>query len=82
MRIMLSKDKLFHTFRLLPSTSLNVYPLLSPAALQLHQYGKEEGVSMPISGREAGRTGGGRGRFLITPPCTVILVAVEFVCEC
>lgn len=57
-------------------------PLLSPATLQLHQYGKGEGVSMPISGREAGRTGGGKGRFLITPPCTVMLVAVKVLCEC
>lgn len=32
---------------------------------------------MAVSGREVGRTRGGRGRFLITPVCTIVLVAVD-----
>lgn len=32
---------------------------------------------MTVSGREVGRTRGGKGRFLITPLCTVVLVAVD-----
>ena len=71
------EDEIFYKFSLLPSTFLNICPLFSPATLQWHQYWPEEGVCMAVSGREVGRTRGGRGRFLITPVCTIVLVAVD-----